>query len=86
MFTNEYYRLEYNEKLGEFSYESFTKRKEGKFGWEIISMVISKNELQQFIEKVIGKYPSVNSGSGLSYPKYNEVKKMFNDFIGISDL
>jgi hypothetical protein len=86
MFTNEYYRLEYNEKLGEFYYDPFAKRKEGRFGWEIISMVISKDQLMQFIDIVVAKYPNVNTGSGNGYPVYSEVMKMFNDFIGISDL
>ena len=82
----DYYRLEYNEKQGVFQFDSYSKRKDNQYGWETIAMVISMEDLKKFMSSVIEKYPHVNTGSGNVFPTANEVKKLYNLFIGISVL
>ncbi len=86
MASTDYYRLEYNEKQGVFRYDSFSKRKENPFGWETIAMVINLDDINKFIESVQENYPQVNTRQGDSFPKADMIRKMFNDFVGISEL
>ncbi len=82
----DYYRLEYNEKQGEFKYDAFSKRKENPFGWETIAMVIALDDIHKFIELVQTTYPQINSDQADSYPKTDVIRKMFNSYVGISEL
>jgi hypothetical protein len=83
----DYYRLEYNEKQGVFQFDSYSKRKDEQYGWETIAMVISLDDLKKFVSTVTEKYPTLNSrGKGETFPTANEVKKLYNLFIGISVL
>ena len=86
MANSDYYRLEYNEKQGKFEYNSFSKRKEKLFGWETIAMVICQADLEKFMEIVKEVYPQISSGQGDPFPKTEVIRKMYNEFIGISDL
>jgi len=86
MITLDYSRLEYNEKIGEFKYDSYTKRKENIYGWETIAMVMALDDIKKFIEKVQKTYPQINSGEGEIFPKTEVIKRMYNDYIGISEL
>ncbi len=82
----DYYRLEYNEKQGEFRYDSFLKRKDNPFGWETIAMVIALDDIKKFIDSVQKTYPQINSGEGEAFPKNDVIRRLFNDFMGISEL
>lgn len=86
MANTDYYRLEYNEKQGAFKYDSFLKRKENPFGWDTIAMVICLDDVLKFLEVVKRTYPQIDSGEGDNYPKTDTIRKMFNDFTGISEL
>jgi hypothetical protein len=86
MTITDYYRLEYNEKQGAFKYDSFSKRKETPYGWDTIAMVISLEDVRKFLESVKITYPQIDSGEGENYPNTNTIRKMFNDYIGISEL
>jgi len=81
-----YFRLEYNEKLGKFHYDSFSKRKEDIINWETIAMVIKQSELEQFLKYVSEIYPSMNDTSETIFPKAIQIKNLFNRFSGISEL
>ena len=84
MVDTEYYRLEYNEKLGKFEFDSFSKRKENIIEWETIAMVIRKTDLELFLKYVSDKYPSMNTDT--NFPKAIEIKNLFNKFSGLSEL
>ena len=86
MATVDYFRLEYNEQQGLFAHDAFSKRKENQFGWETIAMVMCNDDIQLFIQSVQKIYPQVNTGQGDGFPKANTIRKLYNDFIGISDL
>jgi hypothetical protein len=86
MGKTDYYRLEYNEKLGKFNFGPFSKRNENVYGWETISMVITLEELQRFIDLVVKDFPDLKSDEGKLFPELSEVKRRFNEFSGVSDL
>jgi len=86
MATTDYFRLEYNEKQGTFKYDSFSKRKENLYGWETIAMVIALDDILKFLDEVKKTFPQIDTGGSENYPKADTIRKMFNSFIGISEL
>jgi hypothetical protein len=81
-----YYRLEYNEKQGCFRFDPIAVRKDDRYGWETISMVIRPEEINAFIESVLKEFPNINSGKETEYPNAVLIKKRFNAFMGLSEL
>ncbi len=82
----EYYRLEYNEKLGKFRYEPIAKRNDDRHDWETLSMVMNLEDIKHFINVVLTEFPAINSNNAIGCPKASEIKKRFNSFSGISEL
>jgi hypothetical protein len=76
-----YWRLEYNEKVGQTNFEFVNKNNSNTFGWVTICDNLSENQSLEFCDLIYGKYPNINNLNGVITKNFPSASQIKNDFV-----